>query len=197
MTKVDYWKPGTSKTTPAQKIAVPSIQKSPHVSTAKPSLSKGVLSMKFMKQKEVEATKKQEQAENTKKQEIETPSTHETGVATVVNSENWSYFATLPGRRSFNGCNKAVERYYENRMEELNYKKKKEKTTNIETISDEDMIKKYENLIGLPRGPNQGQRPAPKPSVVNQNQPKSMNKTYKREIDSNGSSSNTKKPKRK
>jgi hypothetical protein len=94
--------------------------------------------------------------------------------------EHFDFAAQLPGRRSFNGCNKAVERFYESRMEELKYKKK----ISVEpsnTISDEEMLKRYENLIGLPRGPNQGQRPAMKSAPANKEPTKSHNKVYKRD----------------
>lgn len=89
----------------------------------------------------------------------------------------------LPGRRSFNGCNKAVERYYESKMEDLKYNWKKAASSSSSTsATDEEILKRCENLIGLPRGPNQGLRPPPKPHTNEEVQYSSKNKVYKREI---------------
>jgi hypothetical protein len=64
-------------------------------------------------------------------------------------------------------------------MEDLNYKKKISAEPSS-TINDEEMLKRYENLIGLPRGPNQGQRPA-KPAHLSKEPAVSHNKVYKRD----------------
>jgi len=119
---------------------------------AAPKLSKGVLSMKFMKQKESVNDKKVEKEDLVIKKSGESSSD-----GLVCSTEHFDFVAALPGRRSFNGCNKAVERHYEQVLDDLNYKRK---TTSVktDTISDEEMIKRYESLIGLPRGPNQGKK---------------------------------------
>ena len=64
----------------------------------------------------------------------------------VVNEEN---IASLPGRRSFRGFNPIVERHYNTVMNNQRYDSK------LATISDEDMVQRYDELVGLPRGPNQ------------------------------------------
>jgi len=76
----------------------------------------------------------------------------------ACSTEHFDFAAALPGRRSFNGCNKAVERHYEQVLDDLNYKRKAS-IVKSDTISDEEMLKRYESLIGLPRGPNQGKKP--------------------------------------
>lgn len=64
----------------------------------------------------------------------------------------------ITGRRSFGGCNIAVERNYEQMMDQRKFNKSTEKVYK-NSVSDSEMLERYENLIGLPRGPNQGQRP--------------------------------------
>jgi hypothetical protein len=62
------------------------------------------------------------------------------------------------GRRSFGGFNKAVERHYEQMMDEKRFDKASERASK-NSVSDTEMLNRYETLIGLPRGPNQGMRP--------------------------------------
>lgn len=62
------------------------------------------------------------------------------------------------GRRSFGGFNKAVERNYEHMMDEKRFDKASERASK-NSVSDAEMLARYENLIGLPRGPSQGMRP--------------------------------------
>lgn len=64
----------------------------------------------------------------------------------IVSDEN---VASLPGRRSFRGFNPIVERHYDTVMNNQRYDSK------LATISDEDMVQRYDELVGLPRGPNQ------------------------------------------
>jgi hypothetical protein len=78
-------------------------------------------------------------------------------------------YARLPGRRSFNGCNRTVERNYQQiidskYIEKQNVKDERKAQKDIESgnlITDEDMAERYEELISLPRGPNQGKRANP------------------------------------
>jgi hypothetical protein len=74
----------------------------------------------------------------------------------VINNE----YRSLPGRRSFGGFNPAVERNYAKLtgLHMLNSSGAGEGAG----IDDEAMLERYETLIGLPRGPNQG-RFVPKP----------------------------------
>ena len=76
----------------------------------------------------------------------------------VITEDDSDLFQVLPGRRSFGGFNKSVEKYYHEVFDEQRLQKLGDKAKN-NTISDEEMLKRYENLIGLPRGPNQGVRP--------------------------------------
>ena len=75
-------------------------------------------------------------------------------------------YSALPGRRSFNNCNPAIAKFYQRALEELNYKGFSSSSTSstgtgskekrsIETDID---IAKYDNLVGLPRGPNQSKK---------------------------------------
>ena len=155
-----FWKPGSSQPSSAKpdpkvitstKSAVP--VKPSSSSVVAPKLSKGVLSMKFMKQKESDKGTTQESV--IKNMEVVTKSASS---ILVCSTEHFDFTASLPGRRSFNGCNKAVERHYEQVLDDLNYKRKTS-TAKTDTISDKEMLKRYESLIGLPRGPNQGKKP--------------------------------------
>ena len=70
-------------------------------------------------------------------------------------------YAQLPGRRSFNGCNKAMERHYQQIIDDKYLSKQQLAANNSSTamITDEEMADRYEELVGLPRGPSQGKRP--------------------------------------
>lgn len=145
-----FWKPGTSKISGEALVGNKSDSKMTVDSHTKPKLSKGVLSMKFMKQKDGSEV-------TTGKDKKITDNFESKRGKLVCISEYFDFTAEFPGRRSFNGCNKAVERYYEQRLEDLNIRKRTEPTKS-ETITDEEMLNRYETLVGLPRGPNQGKR---------------------------------------
>ena len=191
---MEFWKPGSKKVPSSQKkddtkLVTPSNKNN---SDAKPTLSKGVMGMKFMKQKEEEIAKRKEEVSK-RKAEVFVPTRDD---EIKCNTQHFDFVAELPGRRSFNGCNKAMERYYESRLEDLNYKKKAEVDNSSETISNEDMIKRYESLISLPRGPNQGKKPSSKPIGGGggaPNQQKNMNKVYKRDRGADGDDASSKK----
>ena len=72
----------------------------------------------------------------------------------------------LPGRRSFQNCNAAVEKNYRARMDELNLDVSAvlggSRSVGLSvgsSVSDEEMIERYKHLVGLPRGPNQSRKP--------------------------------------
>ena len=73
----------------------------------------------------------------------------------VITVNTTDLYSILPGRRSFGGFNPITEQNYQKSMEDMKFEKAVEKAQKS-TISDEEMLKRYEGLIGLPRGPNQG-----------------------------------------
>ena len=73
----------------------------------------------------------------------------------IITTANTDLYSSLPGRRSFGGFNAIIEQNYHKCMEDLKFEKAVNKA-HKSTISDEEMLKRYEGLIGLPRGPNQG-----------------------------------------
>lgn len=83
---------------------------------------------------------------------------NKSNLITSVIVEHKNIYAALPGRRSFGGFNKNVEREYERQIDEEKFDKAMEKAKK-NTVSDEEMLSRYQNLIGLPRGPNQGKAP--------------------------------------
>lgn len=150
---MSFWKPGTPQAPVAKAPAkAATVEKISTSSVVKPKLSKGVMGMKFMKQKET--TGDTQIIKSTALENFE----RSTNSKLECFTEHFDFVAALPGRRSFNGCNKAVERHYEQVLDDLKYKRKIT-ATKSDTISDEDMLKRYESLIGLPRGPSQGKRP--------------------------------------
>lgn len=188
--KAGFWKPGMpppKALAPSTVTTAASSSSSVKVNEAKPTLSKAVLGMKFMKKKDESSTK----VEPVVTDKNVTKDTSSTGPASGGSTFKDPY-AELPGRRSFNGCNKAVERYYESRLEDLNYKTKSSTSTKELTVSDEDILKRCADLVGLPRGPNQGQRPQ-KPDQ----QYKGHNKVYKRDLESSDPSKGPQKKSRK
>jgi hypothetical protein len=68
------------------------------------------------------------------------------------------FYSSLPGRRSFGGCNAYIEKEYDRFIDLAKFDRAVEKAT-TNTVSDEEMLQRYESLIGLPRGPNQGKIP--------------------------------------
>ena len=127
------------------------------------TLSKSVMSMKFMKRKVEDAQLQDEIA--TKKKSVTdiiwSQSTLENTTSSsgklVCEVDLEDRLATFPGRRSFGGFNKAVERQYQSYLDSLKFEKLTTKSSKY-NVDDEEMLQRYESLIGLPRGPNQGKR---------------------------------------
>jgi hypothetical protein len=163
---MSFWKPGTDGPSKGREKEIEkektvrdsSATKGKGNEAEKPiALSKGVMGMKFMKEKEKYTEKSSYLNFSKQLDSLEVP--RQATDALECSEDSFDFIATLPGRRSFNGCNKAVERYYEQRLDDLKFRKKADSVTHTETVSDQEMIKRYENLIGLPRGPSQGKRP--------------------------------------
>jgi hypothetical protein len=69
-----------------------------------------------------------------------------------------TFHNSLPGRRSFGGFHPYIEQNYREQLDSNRLDGKLSKKKSDETaVSDEEMLARYDNLIGLPRGPNQGQ----------------------------------------
>ncbi len=93
-------------------------------------------------------------------------------------------YARLPGRRSFNGCNRAMEKNYQQIIDAKYIETQERKENRVldhdiengKLITDEAMADIYQDLIALPRGPNQGKRAnnnSSKPSNENKKKHKS------------------------
>lgn len=120
----------------------------------KPTLSKSVLAMKFMQKKDTVEETADAPSSSQQSHSIPARATSD-GSKTVWVRESSS--VVFPGRRSFGGCNRFIERHYAKELEDkYNLKLSERETKN--TISDEDMVKRYNELVSLPRGPNQGMR---------------------------------------
>lgn len=170
---MSFWKPGEAKP-PQSKAAPAPLQVNVDVAAApaaKSQLSSKVTSMRFMKRKEEGAEQMKEEMSKRSKL-LDTVQLHRGGDAdsrmqvveqssllssdgkVVFTLEAADLFSTLPGRRSFNGFNKVVEREYANALDDASM---------VGSVgskaSDEAILKQYEGLIGLPRGPGQGKRP--------------------------------------
>lgn len=67
-----------------------------------------------------------------------------------------TFHNSLPGRRSFGGFHSFIEQSYREQLDStrLDGKISKKKVDDT-AVSDEEMLSRYDNLIGLPRGPNQ------------------------------------------
>lgn len=150
-----FWQPGLSK--PQQQK--PQQLTSSNVSPNKPPqvLSRSVMSMKFMKRKEVEAAPAPAEEINSNTTENVTMMDvveAQSSSSSVYQKDDTDVFQHLPGRRSFGGVNKVVEFHYQRAFDPT-----KGRETITKTINDEEMLKRYENMISLPRGPSQGERP--------------------------------------
>lgn len=147
--------------------------KSSESSLLKSKLSKSVLGMKFMKTKVEVSTnqdlnaikasldwKKKQKEDDQKSTDVSSSSTHSHEINLSCKTDDFNFNAVLPGRRSFNGCNKAMERHYQMQLEQLKFQTSIESNITIASNNmDEEMIKKYEKLVGLPRGPSGGMMP--------------------------------------
>lgn len=156
---VKFLKPSAPSTTPSKSgTTAPS-------SSSTPVLSKSVMSMKFMKRKESVDQPEGDRLLHLQggdwmkdSRAAERVPVHSAGGLHCVRDYADLYTA-LPGRRSFGGANKAMERYYQSVVADK-YKEKVKKESDKDVIDDEEMVRRYEQLVGLPRGPNQGKRPA-------------------------------------
>mmetsp|Transcript_22678 Transcript_22678/g.33144 ORF Transcript_22678/g.33144 Transcript_22678/m.33144 type:complete len:170 (-) Transcript_22678:171-680(-) len=149
-----FRKPVTTETEPI-KSSLPS-------NDTKPLLSKSVMSMKFMARKVEEKQQEKEQAMKRRKLNEADWTTGETSshlpedrLVCCEIDENVVY-QSCPGRRSFGGCNSIVERQYAQLINSDRLDRKMEKRSKHSTVSDEEMLERYDTLIGLPRGPSQG-----------------------------------------
>jgi hypothetical protein len=165
-----FWKPGTTQPptkTPQKSNDILSSSATGNKSTEKTILSKSVMGMKFMKKKEESI--KIEQAEKIKFDKINNISWIADEVAPITDlmdiddseltcvKDDADNFSALPGRRSFGGFNKAVEKHYQQMIDHKRFQTSA-KADDAKIVSDEEMLLRYENLVGLPRGPSQGVR---------------------------------------
>lgn len=123
------------------------------------------MNMKFMKRKEEtnmqskeDASKRRRLLDNNtagaKKMDVEvalaapTPP-HDRSAALVCTVETTDLYSALPGRRSFGGFNKVIERNYAILMDQ-------QSGDIVPTPDEEQILRQYESLVSLPRGPGQG-----------------------------------------
>ena len=182
LTATNFWKPGANK--PQNSIQEPtnslkinqettSTLETTTNSATKPTLSKSVMTMKFMKRKEEEISDKLIENEVKRSRlSIESNKSSKSYINDmdisdnpITNISNDSPYIIeedapllYPGRRSFGGCNKIVEKQYQTFLDEQKFTTSTTKSSNEEE-NDEKIIEKYKDLISLPRGPNQGMKP--------------------------------------
>eukprot|EP01031_Cornospumella_fuschlensis_P031605 gene31605-38197_t len=153
-----------------------------------PALSKSVMSMKFMKRKEDEKSQVKETKAHLEKlqvgdwfaSDVSTKGTSASSGKVTLVRDYTDLYAALPGRRSFNGCNKAVEKYYYSIVSDK-YEEKRQETSNKDVIDDEEMVQRYQELVSLPRGPGQGRKPVHSQNRDNGKDGKDNNKKRKQE----------------
>lgn len=175
---MSFWKPGTAApssstapTKPKKNGEIVEFKGTSQKSAEKIVLSKSVMSMKFMKRKEEAVV--QEKAEQLKYEQINDTNwiaeDNTTMDVDVVDNgplqcikDNTNTFSALPGRRSFGGFNIAVEKHYQ---QVIDHKRFQRTVLPESMIDEEEMLQRYENLVSLPRGPNQGMRQEVKPTT--------------------------------
>ena len=135
--------------------------------TATTGLSKAVLSMKFMKRKSDDAQIAEEEAAVVKKKQVtdmiwsnnyEANLKSTTACKLICEIDLTDALAGFPGRRSFGNFNKSVERHYQKYLDSLKFDKLATTKSSKYDVDDEEMVERYQSLIGLPRGPNQGKK---------------------------------------
>ena len=98
-------------------------------------------------------------------QQLSSGASVSTGPELHCTYEKSSLYTALPGRRSFGGFNKVIEKWHSSVMDTRRQEAKYEGGgggggSAAVALEDEDMLKKYENLVSLPRGPSMGGKPA-------------------------------------
>lgn len=114
------------------------------------SLSKSVMGMKFMKRStETDLNDKEDRAKRLRLVETmpRQPPDRGEGEGALYRFEECDDVAAMPGRLSFGGFNRSVERHYEQAMAAHRYERK---VANGDVITDEEFVARYTNLIGLP-----------------------------------------------
>lgn len=177
---MSFWKPGTSApssskapaATPKKNGKIVEFKSASQKSGEKVVLSKSVMSMKFMKRKEEAVV--QEKAEQLKYEQISDSNWIAEDNSTTMDvdavddgplqciKDNANTFSALPGRRSFGGFNKAVEKHYQ---QVIDHKRFQRTVLPESMVDEEEMLQRYDNLVSLPRGPNQGLRQESKPTT--------------------------------
>jgi hypothetical protein len=164
-----FWKPGA-----AEPAAVPAVVAGPPAEPPQPpqpayKMSANLANMKFMKRKEEAAEQNKEEGEKRRKlldamwtnptpQPIAVAQQPRGGSGKLVCVvEAVDLYSTLPGRRSFGGFNAVVERHYSNALNTS-----LDEPSGAMDVEEESILKKYEELVSLPRGPNQGKAKKPK-----------------------------------
>jgi hypothetical protein len=153
-----FWKPNTEKS-----VQVASSSSSSTLPD-KPILSKSVMGMRFMKRKqEADTQGKEDDLKRRKLLDTQWNNDNNNKIDDIDDKDNikqiqFSYeesdiLSALPGRRSFGNFNKYIEKSYAMAMDAKRYNIKAERQRGVD---DEEMVERYQSLIGLPRGPNQG-----------------------------------------
>ena len=91
-------------------------------------------------------------------------------------TESTDSLSYLPGRRSFKNMNAAVEKFYQAKMDEINFDYTSSSSplqTQLRKPSDEAILADFKNLSGLPRGPKQSRIAHPTNELKHSNKSKS------------------------
>lgn len=161
---MSFWKPGEAKTGVPPEDA-PSTKSSP-----KPALSKNVLSMRFMKKREEggelaaqEELKRQKLLspesvvpglQSSSGHSINTSSTGFSNKILVCTREMTNLYSALPGRRSFGGFNKPIERNYDLVLNKHKADKRYGRLvqeSNDGDANDEELLTHFKNMRGKKR----------------------------------------------
>ena len=156
MSDQGYWQPGQKAPSNAKGTNSDNNNNNNN-SNATNTLSKSVMSMKFMKRKVDNNIDNNDDHTNKRRNTDSNSTNNDRTIKKVVYVNDNSIFATLPGRRSYGGFNKVAERHYEYIMNERRYERQVAKA-NKNHISDEEMAKRYTDLITSSKKSNQGSR---------------------------------------
>ena len=143
-----YWKPGEKLPSNNANKTVVTTDNNSNSNNVTSSLSKSVMGMKFMKRK-LDVSKDEDVNKRRVTDNSNNDNNNKTSKNIIYTNDN-NILSSLPGRRSYGGYNKVIERHYEYVMNEMRYEKTAAKV-NKNTINDEEMAKRYTDLI---KGPN-------------------------------------------
>lgn len=162
---MSFWRPGEGK--PSPEGSGKSATKTPPSASPKASLSDNVMGMKFMKrgaeeEREEKEWKEREDASGKRRRLIEEEERGRGRAGTKLEIEftlsETTSISSYPGRRSFGGFNKIVERQYSSILEGKRLDHKYSRKSAEEDVDDDELIERYAAMRNMKNPLSSGEK---------------------------------------